>query len=89
MNHPEVLRDRLAQLDPMPDSVPVDLPTSPRAQQILERAMLTTEPTPGTGSHISDTPLWRRPALLATAAAAVIALAGGIVALDNGSTSPT
>jgi hypothetical protein len=80
----DALRARLAQLDPMPDSVPVDLPTSPSAQTLLERAMLstelTTEPTPDT-----TRPLWRRPSLLAAAAAAVIALGvGGVVAIGDG-----
>jgi hypothetical protein len=76
------LRARLAQLDPMPDSIPVDLPTSPLAQTLLERAMLTTEPTPET-----STPMRRRRALLAAAAAVVLALGiGGFLALgdDNG-----
>lgn len=79
----DVLRARLARLDPMPPTVPVDLPTSPRAHELLERAMLTTEPTPDTTAPSA----WRRPAALAAAAAAVVALGvGGLVAAgDNGS----
>ena len=80
----DALRARLARLDPIPGSVPVDLPTSPSAQTLLERTMLTTEPTPDI-----STPPWRRPALLAAAAAAVIALGvGGVVAL-GGNDSPS
>jgi hypothetical protein len=84
----DALRARLAQLDPMPDSVPVDPPTSPSAQTLLERAMLSTEPTiEPTTEPTTDTarPLWRRPALLAAAAAAVIAVGvGGVVAIGDG-----
>lgn len=73
------LRARLARRNPMPDSVPVALPT----QTLLERAMLTTEPTPDT-----STPVWRRPALVAAAAVTVIAVGvGGIVALDSSNPS--
>lgn len=76
----DALRARLARLDPIPGSVPVDLPTSPSAQTLLERTMLTTEPTPQTSTRT-----WRRPALLAAAAAAVIALGvGGVVAAVGG-----
>ena len=88
--HHDELRARLARIDPMPASAPVDLPTRPRAQEILERAMHTTDTTPTTATDAAGQPAWRRPALLATAAAAVIALAvGGALSLsDSGSQSP-
>lgn len=77
MNEHDELRARLARLDPAPPSLPVDLPTSPRAHQLRERAMLTTTPT----SDTPTPPAWRRPAVLAAAAAAVVALgAGGLLA---------
>ena len=77
------VRARLAALDPMPPSVPVDPVTSPRARELLERVMLTTDRTPDTTS----TPRWRRPAVLAAAAAAVVAagIAGVVV---NGGDPP-
>jgi len=79
------LRARLARLDPAPPSLPVDLPTSPRAHQLLERAMLTTASTPDTPTP----PAWRRPALLAAAAAAVVALgAGGLLAQGDDGPAP-
>ena len=77
------LRQRLARLDPMPSTVPVDPSTSPRAQELLERAMLTTDDTPDTAA---PTPLWRKPAVLAAAAVAVVALGIGAVASGGGST---
>lgn len=81
MSEHDELRARLAQLNPMPDSTPVDLPTSPRAQMMLEQAMLSTDPLPATSR-----PRWKRPPLLAAAAAAVIAVGiGGIVALTDDS----
>jgi hypothetical protein len=76
----DALRARLAQLDPVPASVPVDPPTSPSARALLERTMLTTEPTPDVA-----TPPRRRTTWLAVAAAAVIAVGiGGAVALSGG-----
>lgn len=82
----EDLRARLGRLDPMPPSIPVDPSTSPRAQDLLERAMLTTE-------HTSDpsaaAPRWRRPAALVAAAAAVLAIGVGTVLATNGGSSPT
>lgn len=80
MTEHDELRTRLARLDPAPPSLPVDLPTSPRAHQLRERAMLTTESTPDTPTP----PAWRRPAALAAAAAAVVALGvAGLVATQG------
>ena len=80
------LRARLARLDPMPSSTPVDPSTSPRAQELLERVMLTTE-------HATDpttaSPRWRRPAALVAAAAAVLAIGVGAVLASSGGSSPT
>jgi len=79
------LRARLARLDPVPDSIPVDRPTSPRAQDLLERAMLTTEPYDPPAAP----PRRLRPAVLAAAAVAVLALGvGAVVAGGGGGSSP-
>ena len=51
------LRARLSRLDPAPAGVPVDPVTSPRAQELVERAMSTPVQTP-------DTPSARRRARL-------------------------
>jgi hypothetical protein len=79
------LRARLARLDPVPASIPVDPPTSPRAQDLLERAMLTTE-------QIHEPPVaaprWRRPAVLAAAAVAVVALGVAALLTGGGGSSP-
>jgi len=77
------LRARLSLIDPLSTSVPVDPSTSPRAQDILERVMtaqIHDKSKKGTDRR------WRKPALLTTAAAAVIAL--GIVALSIASGGP-
>lgn len=80
------LRARLARLDPMPASIPVDPPTSPRAQDLLERVMLTTEQT---FDPPAPAPRWRRPAVLAAAAVAVLAVGvGALVAGSGGGSSP-
>lgn len=82
----QALRTRLAGLDPMPASLSVDPPTSPRAHELLERAMLTTEQTPNTASPSR----WRGPAALAATAAAVVAVGAGAVFLGVGdSATPT
>ncbi|MDP3713392.1 MAG: hypothetical protein Q8R60_13030 [Mycobacteriales bacterium] len=74
------LRARLARLDPAPPSLPTVPFASPRAQELLERAMTSTTRT-------------RRPALLAGAASLAVAAALGGVLLtqtDSGtSSSPT
>ena len=44
------LRARLSRLDPAPAGVPVDPVTSPRAQELVERAMSTPVQTPDTPS---------------------------------------
>jgi hypothetical protein len=79
------LRARLVRLDPMPSSTPVDPSTSPRAQELLERVMLTTE-------HATDptagSPRWRRPAALVAAAAAVLAIGVGTVLAGNEDSHP-
>ena len=81
-NDQDDLRARLARLDPVPASTPVDPLTGPRAQELLERVMLTTENTPETHG---STPAWRRPAALVAAAAAVLAIGvGSVVATDGG-----
>lgn len=78
------LRELLTKIDPVPASVPVDLPTSLRAKTHLERAMLTTEPTPKT---TTAAPAWRRPAVLASGVAVVLALvAAGVLAVVHDST---
>jgi hypothetical protein len=80
------LRARLARLDPMPPSIPVDPSTSPRAQVLLERVMLTTEQS--TDPTVAP-PRWRRTAALAAAAAAVLAVgAGALVARGGDSAAP-
>ncbi len=77
------LRARLAGLDPVPATEAVDPSTSPRARELLERVMLTTEQT-----DTVPTPSWRKPAVLAAAAAAVVALGVGAVMAGGGSSGP-
>lgn len=83
----DALRARLAGLDPMPPSLAVDPPTSPRAHELLERAMnvLTDQPTipsPGLAR-------WRKPSVLFAAAAAVVVLGvGGVLASGGGANPP-
>lgn len=82
----DALRARLAELDPMPPSLVVDPFTSLRAQELLERAMTAT-----TEQQIPDTTpptRWRKPAVLAAAAAAVLALGVGGVLASGGSANP-
>jgi len=87
MNDDE-LRNRLARLDPQA-SAPVDPITSPRAQDLLERTMTSTE------TYVdSDAPAPRpnrRRALLLSAAAGVAAIAvvGAALAMqDDGTPTP-
>jgi hypothetical protein len=75
------LRVRLARLDPMPSSIPVDPSTSPRALELLERIMLTTEQSPDAAEVA---PLWRKPAALVAVAAAVLAIGVGTVLSTGG-----
>lgn len=83
----DALRARLAGLDPMPPSLTVDPPTSPRAHELLERAMnvptdQATTPSPGLAR-------WHKPSILIAAAAAVVALGiGGVLASGGGDTAP-
>ena len=79
------LRARLSRLDPAPAGVPVDPVTSPRARELVERAMSSTVQTPGTPSAADELSRRRRPWLLAAAAAAVlVAVVGGFLVLGNG-----
>ena len=82
----EQLRARLAGIDPVPPSSPVDPVTSPRASELLERTMLTNDtptaadPTPPTSSS-----WWRRPAVLAAAASLVLVAGVGAATTLGGS----
>ena len=83
----EDLRERLARLDPVSSSCPVDPSTSPRAHELLERIMLTSKHATET---TTTTATWRRSTSWAVAAAAVLALgAGGFVATRGASTPAT
>jgi hypothetical protein len=75
------LRVRLSQIDPLPNSIPVDPFTSPKAQEILERIMTTQ--IPDRNQKNSDQ-RWRRPALLTSAAAAIIAIGILLVGVTSG-----
>lgn len=80
----DALRERLAQLDPNPASVPVDPITSPRAQDLLERTMTTDLDAP------THRPTRRPTRLIALSAAAAAALvAGGAALLAGGDDTPT
>jgi hypothetical protein len=73
MNDDE-LRNRLARLDPQADA-PVDPITSPRAQDLLERSMTSTDtPSNPLNDSPAGPPSTRRP--LAMVAAAAVAVAG-------------
>jgi hypothetical protein len=81
------LRARLSRLDPVPAGVPVDPVTSPRARELVERAMSSTVETPDTSSAADGLSQRRRPWLLAAAAAAVLAaVVGGFSLLGDGAT---
>ena len=75
------LRVRLSQIDPLPNSIPVDPFTSPKAQEILELIMATQ--IPDRNQKNSDQ-RWRRPALLTSAAAAIIAIGIVLVGATSG-----
>lgn len=73
--HDAELRARLARLDPAPPSLPTVPFTSPRAQELLERAMNAPTRT-------------RRPVLLAGAASIAVAAAVGGVLLTQSDPAP-
>ena len=74
------LRSRLSRLDPAPAGSPVDPVTSPRAQELVERAMQTSE------TETSELAPRRRPWLLPLAAAVLaIAVVGAVFAFSGGS----
>ncbi|MCW2636289.1 MAG: hypothetical protein JWQ99_2656 [Blastococcus sp.] len=92
----EVLRTRLSRIDPAPAGSPVDPVTSPRASELMERAMqadhMQTDRMQTDHMQTIDPPAppdelaprrRRRPLLLAAAAAVLIALVGGGSALWN------
>jgi hypothetical protein len=78
------LRARLSRIDPVGPDVPVDPATSPRAAELMERAVQSAE----VSSPVDPSPLRRRrrgPVLWGAAAAAAAATAVGIfVAVDDG-----
>jgi hypothetical protein len=81
------LRTRLARLDPAPAGSPVDPVTSPRAQELVERAMQTPEtqtvPTPDPADELAARR--RRPWLIPAVAAAVLAvMVGTVISLFGG-----
>lgn len=78
--HDDDLRTRLSALDPMPASVPVDPSTSPRARELLERAVQT----PMQVEDRNDRRVWRKPGALAAAVIAVVALGVGVVIASSG-----
>ena len=84
-SHDDDLRTRLSQLDPVPPSVPVDPSTSPRARELLERAMKTPMQVETFGRPGR---VWRKPAVLTAAAIAVIALGVGVMVASSGNDSP-
>ncbi len=79
----EELRARLAGIDPAPPSSPVDPITSPRAHELLERTMLTTDTAPDPTPRATPT-WWRRPAVLAAAASLVLVAGIGAVTTLGG-----
>lgn len=81
------LRARLARIDPAPAGSPVDPVTSPRAQELVERAMNAPElQTLDTDAPTDELAARRRRRWLLPAAAAVLvaALVGAAVALTGG-----
>ena len=83
----DVLRARLSRLDPAGPTVPVDPATSPRAAELMEHAMQSTEIPPAMTS-LSAARRRRRPLLLvaaATAAAAAVVVGFVAVGADGGS----
>ena len=86
------LRARLARLDPAPAGSPVDPVTSPRAQDLVERAMQTPEtqtvPTPDPADELAARR--RRPWLIPAAAAAalVAAVVATVLVISGGGATP-
>jgi hypothetical protein len=82
------LRTRLSRIDPAPAGSPVDPVTSPRAQELVERAMQTPETqTPENPTAAADelAARRRRPWLIPLAAAVLlIAMVGAVLALSGG-----
>jgi hypothetical protein len=76
------LRTRLARLDPAPAGTPVDPVTSPRAREMVERAMST--PVQTARAHPAAARR-RRPLLLAAAAGAAAAVVAGVLVLGGNS----
>jgi hypothetical protein len=80
----EVLRARLARIDPAGPSVPVDPATSPRAADLMERAMQNTDLAPV--EHLTPQRRRRRGRVLWSAAAAAVVAAAvvlGVVLLGG------
>lgn len=74
------MRERLRRLDPVPETVAVEAPTSASARARLEEIMST--PTDATTRLVTPAPArWRRPRVALGAAAAAVALAGIGVAM--------
>ena len=86
------LRARLARLDPAPAGSPVDPVTSPRAQELVERAMSTPEtqtvPNPDPADELAARR--RRPWLIPAAAAAAVlaAVVATVLVISGGATTP-
>ena len=86
------LRTRLARLDPAPAGSPVDPVTSPRAQELVERAMSTPEiqtvPTPDPADELAARR--RRPWLIPAAAAAAVlaAVVATVLVISGGGATP-
>jgi hypothetical protein len=86
--HDDDLRALLARLDPCGPAVPVDSVAGPRAHELLEHIMQTTDEPTVLEPHTSAS-RWRGPALLTAAAAAVIAIGvGAALVASNGSDAP-
>ena len=80
------LRTRLARIDPAGSDVPVDPATSPRAAELMERAMQTSTDVEPDVDLPRSRP-GRRPAWWATGIAAVAAVAAAVFVF-GGSGSP-
>ena len=86
------LRARLARLDPAPAGSPVDPVTSPRAQELVERAMSTPEtqtvPNPDPADELAARR--RRPWLIPAAAAAAVlaAVVATVLVISGGGATP-
>ena len=76
------LRARLARVDPVRSAPSPEPFTSPRAQELLERAMTSTTDTPVT--EAPRVPRSRRPLLAVAAAVLGVAAVGGVVAALQG-----